>query len=343
MNDRLFGKILTVDDTPSNNEILEARLVSEGYEVICATSGAEALEIVDVDPPDLILLDVMMPELDGYEVCRRIRKQQGLQHVPVIFITASELLKENVIEGLDAGGNDYICRPFDHAELFSRIQANLRVKALNDELEKTKEELLRYVSRSTRTLVEGLASGETTRASRVAEVTVLFSDMRGFTELSESLSPDEAFARLNLNLGKQIEIVEKYDGIIDKLRGDEVMVVFEGENMVDSALQCAREIVAVLSSYAEQQEGKWAGVGIGINTGEVFWGDLGTMSFKDHTVIGNTVNVAARLCGLAHQFQILLTESTRVSIQDPKLRYRSIGAKLVKGFERPIEIFELIL
>ena len=93
MNDRLFGKILTVDDTPVNNEILEARLVSEGYEVICATTGEEALEIVNVDPPDLILLDVRMPELDGYEVCRRIRKQQGLQHVPVIFITVSELLK----------------------------------------------------------------------------------------------------------------------------------------------------------------------------------------------------------------------------------------------------------
>jgi len=147
-------RILVVDDFLTNIELLQEFLTQEGYIVDSAESGEEALDKVFNHPPDLILLDVMMPGMNGYEVCRKIRGNAVLPYIPVIYITASELEQKNIIEGLDAGGDDYICKPFQIAELLARIISCLRVKALYDELAKTKAELSRYVSLSTRRMVE---------------------------------------------------------------------------------------------------------------------------------------------------------------------------------------------
>ena len=337
------NKILVVDDTPMNIEMLEGLLTPQGYAVEGAESGVEALEKINNWTPDLILLDVMMPQMNGYEVCRRIRGNRDLPYIPVIFITASEFQINDITEGLDAGGNDYIRKPFDVMELFSRINANLRVKALYDELAKTKAELSRYVSLSTARMVEGMVSGHEKPANRTAEVTVLFSDLRGFTQISENSDPEEVFRKLNRNLTKQIGVIEKYGGIIDKLSGDEVMAVFEGHEMVDNAIQCALQIVRKLSASETSEELDWRGVGIGINTGTVYLGSLGTESFKDYTVIGNTVNIAARLCGMANKFQILFTETTRKAIRQQQFHFESIGENPLKGLSKPIEIYQVIL
>jgi class 3 adenylate cyclase len=335
-------RILVVDDIPLNIELLEGILSPKGYTVDSAESGEEALEKVDMDPPDLILMDVMMPKMNGYEVCRRIRENKGLPYIPIIFITASELEQKNIVEGLGAGGDDYIRKPFDAVELHARIIACIRVKSLNDELARTKAELARYVSMSTVKLVESMASGGAPIENRNVDATVVFSDMRGFTQLSQDTAPEKVFEMLNLFLGKQIEVVEKYNGIIDKLSGDEIMAVFEGEDMAENALQCAVAIVEVLSSISLKQGEEWTSVGIGINTGPVFWGSLGTVSFKDFTVIGNTVNVAARLCGLADKYQILFTETTLKSIHDEKFHFQSIGEKMLKGLSKPTEVFQIV-
>jgi len=234
-------------------------------------------------------------------------------------------------------------KPFDVTELFSRINANLRVKALYDELAKTKVELSRYVSLSTAKMVEGMVFGQEKPANRTAEVTVLFSDLRGFTQISENIDPEEVFRKLNRNLTKQIGVIEKYGGIIDKLSGDAVMAVFEGHEMVDNAIQCALQIVGKLSASETSEELDWAYVGIGINTGPVYLGSLGAESFKDYTVIGNTVNTAARLCGMANKFQILFTETTRKAIRQQQFHFEAIGENPLKGLSKPIEIYQVIL
>jgi class 3 adenylate cyclase len=283
----------------------------------------------------------MMPGMNGYEVCRRIRGNKSLPYIPIIYITASELEPKNVIKGLKAGGDDYIRKPFEIAELLERIISCLRVKKLYDELARTKAELSRYVSLPTRKMVENkIQNDQREPIDREAYVTVLFSDIRGFTQISEEMAPADVFARLNINIGKQLRIIKKYKGIIEKLNGDEVMALFEGPNMSDNALGCALEIIQELSKSEPNGESNLFNVGIGINTGNIYLGSLGNEFFRDYTVIGNTVNIAARLCGLADKLQVLFTETTRKSIKQEQFCFQSIGKKMLKGLSKPIEVFK---
>ncbi len=304
-------KILAVDDEPKNIRLLEAKLMPEGYIVETANNGQDALNKIDSIRPDLILLDVMMPGMDGYQVCEKIRADTSISYIPIIFLTAMQTGQEDIIHGLDIGGDDYIRKPFDTLELLSRIRAALRVKDLYDELTRTKSELSRYVSLSTLRMVEKRTSGKEIPAGETTDVTILFSDIRGFTNISENMNPSKVLEMLNLYHSKQIEVVEEHHGIIDKLTGDEIMAVFEGPEMVKNALRCGNAIVNTLCSSERCKEADWVGVGIGINTGPIYVGSVGSEIFKDYTVVGNTVNIAARLCGFANKFQILFTENTK--------------------------------
>jgi len=338
---RTLERILIVDDIPMNIGLLEDVLSPEGYIVDSAKSGEEALDKVVSDTPDMILLDVMMPKMNAYEVCRRIRANKDLPYIPIIFITASGIEQKNIIEGLDAGGDDYIRKPFDATELLARIISCLRVKALYKELAKTKAELSRYVSLSTLKMVENKVAGREAPLNYDAYVTVLFSDIRGFTQISEGMNPADVFNKLNANLEKQFRIIKKYQGIIDKISGDEVMAVFEGPNMGINALRCALDIVHELSEAESKGELELPYVGVGINTGPIYLGSLGDESFRDYTVIGNTVNIAARLCGLADKFQVLLTKTSLESVRQRDFHFQSIGEKMLKGLSKPIEVFQV--
>lgn len=334
--------ILVVDDYPMNIELVEVLLASEGYTVSKALSGPEGIAMIRDNAPDLLLLDVRMPGMNGFEMCRQIRNDPSLPFIPVVFITASELDRESMIEGLEAGGNDYIRKPFDRAELIARIHAAIRVKQIYDELARTKTELAHYVSLSTRDMVEKITAGDLAHASRLADVTILFSDIRGFTNISETMRPADVFTMLNYNLSKQIDIITAHQGVIDKLNGDEIMAVFEGDDKERDALQCARAIVECLSKENSEQPKDRNTVGIGINSGPVFIGSLGNDALRDFTVVGNTVNLAARLCGLAGAYQVLFTEATRDAIAGQSIAYESVGKKHLKGLTKPIEIYRLI-
>lgn len=334
--------ILAVDDEPINLDLLEAILTSEGFYVEKAISGEEALEKIKTIQPDLILLDIMMPGIDGYEVCKRIRADTSLPYIPIIFVTAKHKDPQDLIHGLDLGGNDYIGKPFNTTELMSRIRSALRLKELLDKLVKTKSELSRYVSLSTIDMIEKSASGEMLKAGETRDVTVLFSDIRGFTNLSENMDPQEVFEMLNLCLSKQIKIIEYYHGIIDKLSGDEIMAIFEGPEMAENALRCGAAIVEMLSGSGDSLNKDWVGVGLGINTGPVYVGSIGSETIKDFTVVGNTVNMAARLCGYAQKFQVIFSDYTKKFIRDKSLVYQSAGKISLKGISDPIEVFELM-
>lgn len=334
-------KILAVDDEPINIKLIEAILIPQGYAVETATNGQEALDKVRTTKPDLILLDIMMPDMDGYQACERIRGDTSLPYIPIIFLTATRTDQKDMIHGLEIGGDDYVLKPFDTFELLSRIRAALRVKGLYDELARTKTELSRYVSLSTLKMVEKTTLGRDISAGETMDVTVLFSDIRGFTKITEDMDPAEVFEMLNLYLSKQIRTVEDHQGIIDKLTGDEIMAIFEGQDMARNALQCAVAIVNTLCSSDSCLTADWVGVGIGINTGPVYVGSVGSETFKDYTVMGNTVNIAARLCGFAKKFQILFTESTRDLIDAKEFGCTSVGKLSLKGIKAPMEVFGL--
>ena len=333
--------VLAVDDEPINLRLLEAVLVSKGYRIEKALGGREALDKIESVNPDLVLLDVMMPGMSGLEVCEEIRSRSSIPYIPIIFLTAMQLDQEDVIRGLDIGGDDYIRKPFDELELLSRIRAALRVKELNDELSKTKAELARYVSLSTLKMVEKITSEGEVPSGKTTDVTVLFSDIRGFTHLAASMDPSKVFEMLNLYLSKQIRVVEQYHGIVDKLTGDEVMAVFEGPEMALNALRCSQGIVKALCDSELCLKTEWIGVGIGINTGPAYVGSIGSETMKDYTVVGNTVNVAARLCGIAKKFQVVFTETTGNLIKPRHAMYSSIGRIPLKGLRMPVEVFEL--
>jgi adenylate cyclase len=339
-----FGRgqeILAVDDEPTNLRLLEAILVPEGYALKTVLSGNEALDEIKSRNPDLVLLDVMMPGMDGYQVCERIRADSPASYIPIIFLTAMKTDQRDIVHGLDIGGDDYIRKPFDAVELLSRIRAALRVKELYDKLMLTKAELSRYVSLSTVEMVEKTTLEEGIQEGQTKDVTVLFSDIRGFTNLAENLDPKKVFEMLNHSLSTQMEVVEGRNGIIDKMSGDEIMAVFEGPDMAKNALACGRGMVKALKSTYDHQGRGGVGVGIGINTGPVYIGSIGSETMKDYTVVGNTVNIAARLCGFAKKFQILFTEATKELIEGYGFPYKSLGKVQVKGVTSPLETFEL--
>jgi PAS domain S-box-containing protein len=228
------------------------------------------------------------------------------------------------------------------SELLSKIGAAMRVKELYDDLGKVMSELSRYVSPPTMEVAEKVATGKEVGTGEIVDITVLFSDIRGFTRFTENMDPAEVFKMLNLYLSVQIKIVEEYHGIIDKLTGDEVMAVFTGPDMAMNALQCGGTIMKTLSNPQFQIGKEWIGVGIGINTGPAYIGSVGSETRKDHTVVGTTVNVAARLCGYAQKFQVILSENTKGLSAGSGFDCRSVGKVNLKGLRAPIEVFELI-
>ncbi len=335
-------KILVVDDEPKNLRLLEAVLAPRGYDLKTVSSGQEALDIIRTFMPDLVLLDIMMSGMDGYQVCKRIKEDGSLPYIPIIFLTAIHTDQASISFGLDVGGDDYIRKPLDNLELLSRIRACLRVKELYDELSWTKAKLSRYVSLSTLRMIEKSSLEGGIEIGQTRDITVLFSDIRGFAHIAEGMKPEEVFHTLNLCLSKQIGVVEAHGGVVDKLTGDQMMAVFEGPDMARSALRCGISIIQVLQELEPTRGGDWIAVGIGIDMGSVYIGSIGSEKMKDYTAVGNTVNTAARLCGRAEKFQILFTETARRLIKREEFQYRSVGKIFLKGLMSPIEAFELI-
>jgi len=226
---------------------------------------------------------------------------------------------------------------------FYRLKkVEMEKRKLKDEvLLKIRDEIARYVAPPTMEIVEKIATGKKVDTGEIVNVTILFSDIRGFTQIGENMNPDELFKVLNLCLSIQIQIVEKYHGIIDKLNGDEIMAVFHGPEATENALNCALEIIKNLRNPEFKMERDWIGVGIGINTGPAYLGPLGSESRKQFTLVGNTVNVAARLCGIAKKFEILFGNNTEELIKDKDFNYEFLGKVSLKGLSAPFEVFRL--
>jgi len=291
-------RILAVDDNKQNLELLSKALTAAGYEVVTALDGPTALGLIDSAPADLVLLDVMMPGMSGYEVCERIRANDATRLLPVVMLTALSEVSHR-IRGIEAGADDFLSKPFNREELLTRVRSLLRIKELHDDIE-TKNYLLRtlfgrYVSEEVAAEIVADPGRHLKLGGEKREVTVLFGDLRGFTPLAERLDPEDAVDILNVYLTIVIDTVFEFSGTLDKFRGDGFMAFFGAPMRRDddpvNAVHCA---VAMQERLKDVTFAKFPDLrlhmGIGINTGVVLAGNIGSERRTDYTVIGNEVN-----------------------------------------------------
>ena len=355
------ARILVVDDIADNVEILRMRLTSLGYEVVVAEDGEQALARVRETLPDLILLDIMMPKIDGLEVVRRLKADATLPFIPVILVTAKASPKD-VVAGLDAGGDDYLTKPIEHGALVARVRAMLRIKALHDEVQALNEGLeakvrdqveeLERVGRLRRFLAPQLAQAIVSAGddkmleTHRREVVALFCDLRGFTSFSETAEPEDIMAVLGEYHGAVGPLIRKYEGTLDRFTGDGMMVFFNDPLPCPDAPKRAahlaiemRDAVAALAPTWKRR-GHVLGVGIGMAQGYATLGRIGFEDRFDYTAIGAVINLAARLCADAGDGQILTSGRLAASVGDT-VEVDELGDRLLRGMSRPIAVVNL--
>src|SRR5690606_28163401 len=306
-------RLLVVDDNPANLEIMETRLARQGYEVITARNGDEALIAARAQAPDLILLDVMMPGKDGIQVCRELKADPDLPFMPVILVTA-KADPDDIVAGLDAGSDEYVVKPVDHAALIARVRSILRIKALHDTVQqqaaqleawnRTLEErvatqlaeierlgaLRRFLSPQVAALVS--AGDEHLLESHRREVTVVFCDLRGFTAFAETSEPEEVMGVLRQYHAALGELIFRHEGTVQHFAGDGVVVLFNDPlPCPDPTARAVRMALSMRARIAElseswRRQGHHLGFGVGIAQGYATLGMIGFEGRFDYAAIG---------------------------------------------------------
>ena len=357
--------VLAVDDLPQNLRLLDAVLSPRGYRVLTAASGEEALAMLPTAGADLVLLDILMPGMDGYEVCRRIRSSPGFEFLPVVMITASG--DQEKLRAIEAGADDFVSKPFNQGELLARVASLARVKRYQDTIERQAAELaewnvelearvqaqvdeLQRVNRLRRFLSPQLvdlvidSGDEGFLASHRREIVVVFCDLRGFTPFAEASEPEEVMGVLAEYHAALGELIHRFGGTLERFTGDGLMVFFNDPMPCDDPAERAvtmavamRERVAELTANWSRQ-GNDLGFGIGIAQGYATLGRIGFEGRFDYAAIGSVTNLAARLCGAAGPGQILVAQRV-FSATEGLASGEPVGELDLKGFSRPIRVF----
>lgn len=369
--------ILAVDDVFENLEIVTLRLEANGYEVITAADGIEALEQTRRHLPDMILLDIMMPKLDGISVLKELKADPTLGFIPVLLLTA-KADRADVVAGLDAGADDYLTKPLDQSALVARVRSMLRIKALHDKVQDQARQLavqadelaewnrvlearvaeqvseIERISRLKRFLapqvvdVIALAGDpDALLESHSAEVTVLFCDLRGFTAFTEAAEPDQVMKVLtefHTTLG---DLIHRYEGTLERFAGDGLLTLFNDPlpcpDHSERAVRLAIDMRAGLQglSQAWRQRGHELGFGIGIARGTATLGKIGFDRRFDYAAIGSVTNLASRLCDEAKSGQILVDRNVLAATEN-LFEAERLPPLSLKGFSRPIEAFAIL-
>src|SRR5213083_2486590 len=305
------SRILIVEDTPANIHVLTATLKERGYQISVAPNGRQALDVLARIRPDLILLDVMMPEMDGFETCRRLKASEQWRQIPVIFLTAKTETAD-IVKGFELGAVDYVGKPFNAHELLARVSTHLTVDQLRRSLALKNVELARahelvrrafgrYVSEEVAESLlrdpEGLELGGEER-----DATILMSDLRGFTAMAERLAPRDVIEVLNLYLETMVDVIGRYEGTIDEIIGDAILVIFGApvacSDHAAKAVACGLAMqlaMADVNGRLAAKNGIQLEMGIGIHTGRVIVGNIGSLRRTKYAAVGSNVNLAGRV------------------------------------------------
>jgi adenylate cyclase len=350
------ARILVVDDTPANIQTVTAILKGKGYQLSVATNGKQALDVVEKVRPDLILLDVMMPEMDGFETCQRIKSTEAWRDIPIIFLTAKTDTAD-LVKGFEAGAVDYVGKPFNTHELLARVSTHLTIDQLRRSLAAKNAELARahelvrhafgrYVSEEVAESLlrtpEALQLGGEER-----EATILMSDLRGFTAMAERMPPRQVIEVLNLYLETMVDVIGRYEGTIDEIIGDAILVIFGAPVACDDhaakAVGCGLGMQLAMADVNERllaKDGVQLEMGIGIHTGRVIVGNIGSLRRTKYAAVGSNVNLAGRVESFTTGGQVLITEDTRQKIEAP-LRIDGQFQVEPKGATKSLLLFEV--
>lgn len=363
-------QILVADDNPANVDIFRTRLSAHGYDIISASDGEEALRRARESRPDLIVLDIMMPKMNGIEVCRAIKADRSLPFIPIILVTARTDPKD-VVAGLEAGAEEYLTKPIDQTALIARIKSVLRIKGLQDktleqaarlevqaaelaQMNKTLEkrvadqleelqranQLRRFFSPQLADLIVSSKQDELMAGHR-REITVVFCDLRGFTAFSEVAEPEEVMSVLREYHTLAGPLIFEYGATLEHFAGDGLMAIFNDPVPVDDPAPRAVRMAVAIRNRVMAQVDVWAkrgydlGLGIGIATGYATLGQIGFEGRFHYGAIGTVLNVASRLCNAAESGQILIAR--RVAMDAEGIADMTcLGEMTLKGLRRPV-------
>jgi class 3 adenylate cyclase/CheY-like chemotaxis protein len=361
------SKILVVDDVPQNVRLLEAVLTAHGYSVTSASSGPEALEKVSAELPDLLLLDIQMPEMDGYEVCRRLRADPATEFLPVVMITSSDT--EVRVNALEAGADDFVTKPFDQQELLIRVRSLVRLKQYHDTIESQTAQLaewnrtlearvddqveeLEKMSRLRRflspTLAELIVSqGEEILESHRREIAVLFADLRGWTAFSANTEPEEVMGVIGEFHAAMGKLIQQFEATVGWFAGDGLMVWFNDPiPCPEPAARAVRMAVDMRRTMAEltakwRKRGHELDFSVGIGLGYATLGKIGFDGRFDYGAVGSVMNLASRLCDEAAPGQILASERVFAEVEHV-VEAEPAGTFTLKGFTKPVNAYGIV-
>ena len=356
-------KILVVDDTPQNVKLLADLLTVKGYTVVTAASGAEALKQMEAERPDLVLLDVVMPGMSGYEVCRKIRENPATQILPVVMATSLDPAQERV-KGIEAGADDFLTKPINQPELLARVRSLLRIKEMYDTIQaqaaqltewnKTLEErvqeqvaqlerlgrLKRFFSPQLAELIVAGGAEDPLKTHR-REVTVVFLDLRGFTAFAETSEPEEVMGVLREYHAEMGKLILEHEGTLERFTGDGMMIFFNDPTPVPNPAERALRMAVAMRDRVAEMIAKWRkrgyhlDFGVGIAQGYATIGAIGFEGRCDYGAIGTVTNLAARLYGEAKPAQILISQRLLGTVEE-LVEAEPVGELSLKGFSRPV-------
>jgi adenylate cyclase len=362
-------RLLIVDDQPMNVDILQTRLAVHGYDILTAYDGEEALAVAYAEQPDLILLDIMMPKMDGIEVCQRLKAESSLPFMPIIMVTAKADTSD-VVAGLDAGADEYLTKPVDQTALVARVKSMLRIKALHDTVQEQAEQLadwnrtleqrvqeqlteLERAGRLKRFFSPQLAElvvssgGEQLLQSHRQEVTVVFCDLRGFTTFSEAAEPEEVMNVLREYHTALGTLIFRFEGTLERFTGDGLMVFFNDPlPCEDHAARGVRMAVAMRQEMGKLVE-TWRrrayqlDFGVGIAQGYATLGMIGFEGRVDYAAVGPATNLASRLCDAARGGQILISQRVYAEVEE-LVEAESLGELALKGLRHPVPAYNVV-
>jgi adenylate cyclase len=359
--------ILVADDNETNRDILVTRLEAHGYQTLQAADGEEALRGVAQHRPDVVLLDVMMPNLDGLEACRRLKSDRTVAFTPVILVTA-KAATQDIVAGLDAGADEYLTKPVDQAALVARVRSALRIKSLHEQVQAQAADLANWNQTLARRVEEQVAeierigrlkrflapqvaqlvsSGdERVLESHRREVTIVFCDLRDFTPFSETAEPEEVITVLREYHETLGALIDKFEGTIERFAGDGLLVLFNDPlPCADPSARAVRMAVEMRDQVAKltagwRSQGHELGFGIGIAHGYATLGCVGFEGRFQYSATGTVPNLASRLCDQARNGQILVDAKVHAQVKG-LAEMESVGELSLKGFHRPVKVFKV--
>jgi len=355
------NKILIVDDEPFNLDLLEQELMEYNYVLERATDGVDALQKADSFAPDIILLDYMMPKMNGLEVVKALRQSERHKSIPVILLTA-KATQEDKVAGLDAGADDYVTKPFDSFELLARVRAMLRIKELHDRLEEwnrtladkvqTQVQEIQHMGRLKRYLSPQIAESilrddaDLFKTHR-REITIVFLDLRGFTAFSDTAEPEEVMDFLRDYHAEMGQLIFKFQGTLERFVGDGIVVIFNdplpcddhGRKAVSMALEMRDRVKELRVAWT--RKGYDLDLGVGLATGYATLGTIGFEGRMDYSSVGNLPNLAARMCAEAKGGQILTDQKTMSRLEEV-FASDAFEEFQLKGLSRPVKVFNIV-